>query len=66
MLNEVHLSHSENNDNLRDATVIIQLKFVFTALHVLISILFLRCSKTFSRFPARAARRNDVLPSDCK
>lgn len=39
---------------------------VLTALHVLISILFLRCSKTFSRFPARAARRKDVLPSDCK
>jgi hypothetical protein len=39
---------------------------ILTALHVLISILFFKCSKTFSRFPARAARKNDVLPSDCK
>lgn len=39
---------------------------ILTALHVFISTLFLRCSSTLSRFPARAARRNDVFPSDCK
>lgn len=39
---------------------------LLTALLVLMSMLFLRCSKTFSRLPALAARRNEVFPSDCK
>lgn len=39
---------------------------VLTALHVFISTLFFRCSSTLSRFPARAARKNEVFPSDCK
>lgn len=39
---------------------------ILTALHVFISTLFLRCSSTLSRFPARAARKNEVFPSDCE
>lgn len=39
---------------------------ILTALHVFISTLFLRCSSTLSRFPARAARKNEVFPSDYK
>lgn len=41
-------------------------KSILTALQVFISMLFLRCSNTLSKLPARAARRNDVFPSDCK
>lgn len=37
---------------------------ILTALDVFISTLFLRCSSTLSRFPARAARKNEVFPSD--
>lgn len=43
-----------------------QLNLILTAFDVFMSILFLRCSNTLSIFPARAARRNDVLPSDYK
>lgn len=37
----------------------------FTALLVLMSVLFFKCSRTLSRWPSRAERRKPALASDC-
>ena len=39
---------------------------VVTALLVLMSVLFFKCSRTLSKWPSRAARRKPALASDCK
>lgn len=41
-------------------------KNVVTALLVLMSVLFFKCSRTLSKWPSRAARRKPALASDCK
>ena len=65
MPNEVHLSHSKAREAKEKTSLLTRWRrSARTALLVLISMDERRYSKTFSIFPARAARKKPELPSD--